>query len=182
MKYFRLGHIPEGGMSATFSQGTSGLLPPLLAEIFLFGESNQRKDPDIWWIRIQPVSEYGSNPNPETGQYFLLQNLWKNYNCNFFYKNRHVGLLFLNLCKRRSDSSNMKFLLSLSLCWGPILACLEPYTSSRFGSADPSPDPNSKHCVGGYWSNAVGCPQDGPWRVRRWRAWATSTVSSWPAA
>jgi hypothetical protein len=47
MKYFRLGHIPEGGMSATFSQGTSGLLPPLLAEIFLFGESNQRKDPDI---------------------------------------------------------------------------------------------------------------------------------------
>jgi hypothetical protein len=39
-KYFRLGHIPEGGVSATFSQGTSGLLPPLLAEIFLFGESH----------------------------------------------------------------------------------------------------------------------------------------------
>jgi hypothetical protein len=38
--YFRLGHIPEGGVSATFSQGTSGLLPPLLAEIFLFGESH----------------------------------------------------------------------------------------------------------------------------------------------
>jgi hypothetical protein len=46
-KYFRLGHIPEGGVSATFSQGTSGLLPPLLAEIFLFGESNLSSQANI---------------------------------------------------------------------------------------------------------------------------------------
>jgi hypothetical protein len=40
---FRLGHIPEGGVSTTFSQGTSGLIPPLLAEIFLFGKSEKIK-------------------------------------------------------------------------------------------------------------------------------------------
>jgi hypothetical protein len=49
----------------------------------------------------------------------------------------------------------MKCLLFFPFIWGPILACLEQDTNSRFGFADPSLDPNTKHCVGESWSNVV---------------------------
>jgi hypothetical protein len=63
-----LGHIPEGGASTSFSVGNSGLMPPLLAEIFLFGKQKVLRI-NLGFgsgVRIGSALYFPLNPDPRS--------------------------------------------------------------------------------------------------------------------
>ncbi len=94
---------------------------------------------EFFWIRIQPVANTGTIPDPDSDQDLFRQNVSKNY-----FDQKPSDFSLWTPTKRRSDSSQMKFLNFLILGanfglsgsgYGPV--CGDPIESGSKTTQDP---------------------------------------------